>query len=104
MGIITKALAFTGYSTIGAAGGWALFTRGSKFVPVPANDHLLNSTWFARYNPEKNPPLVDLCVKRVPLDKIKPEYLASEGKLVEKFCAGVWGGYGQFSLLVVGVC
>lgn len=36
----------------------------------------------------------DLCVKRVPLTQIKPEYLEKEGKLVEKFCAGVWSGLG----------
>lgn len=49
---------------------------------------------FARYNPERNPTLSDLCVKRIPLSQIKPELLEKEGKLVEKFCAGVWGGLG----------
>jgi len=94
MGVIRTFLAFTGYSTIGAAGTWAFWTRGSKFVPVPANDYLLGSTWFARYNPDNNTPLVDICVRKVPLSQIKPEYLEKEGKLAEKFCAGVWGGLG----------
>ncbi|KAL1305540.1 hypothetical protein AAFC00_007150 [Neodothiora populina] len=94
MGVIRTFLALTGYSTVGAAGTWAFLTRGSKFVPVSANDSLLGSTWFARFNPDNNPPLFDVCVKKVPLSKIKPEYLENEGKLAEKFCAGVWGGWG----------
>lgn len=64
-------------------------------MPVPANDYLLGSTWFARYNPDNNPPLIDICVRKVPLSQIKPEYLGKEGKLAEKFCAGVWGGLGE---------
>lgn len=38
--------------------------------------------------------MTDLCVRRVPLTKIKPDLLEKEGKLVEKFCAGVWGSIG----------
>ena len=37
-------------------------------------------------------------MRKVPLSKIKPQLLEKEkeGKLVEAFCAGVWGGYGRF--------
>ena len=97
MGVIRTFLAVTGYSTVGAAGTWAFWTRGSKFVPVPANDYLLGSTWFARYNPDNNPPLVDICVRKVPLTQIKPEYLEKPDELATKFCAGVWGGLGKLS-------
>ncbi|GAB7352745.1 hypothetical protein MBLNU459_g3097t1 [Dothideomycetes sp. NU459] len=94
MGVIRSAIAVAGYGSLAGVGGWALWTRGSRFVPMNANDYIYNTTMFARYNPERNPTMSDLCVKRVPLSKIKPEYLEKEGKLVEKFCAGVWSGLG----------
>lgn len=62
-------------------------------------DYLFNHTLYARYNPENNPTTADVCVRRVPLDKIKPEYLEKEGKLAERFCAGVWSGFGTFTRL-----
>lgn len=34
-------------------------------------------------------------MRRIPLDQIKPELLEKKGKLVEAFCAGVWGGMGE---------
>ncbi|KAJ9631625.1 hypothetical protein H2203_000024 [Taxawa tesnikishii (nom. ined.)] len=89
MGVIRSLVALTGYSSLAGASAFALWSRGSKFVPVPANDYIYNTTLFARYNPEKNPTMTDLCVRRVPLTKIKPDLLEKEGKLVEKFCAGV---------------
>jgi len=98
MGFFRTLLAFTGYSAVGVATTWTVATRRSKFVPVPPNDYLLGSTLFARYNPEKNPALVDMCVRKIPLDKIKPEYLEKEGLLATKFCAGVWSGLGKRSI------
>lgn len=62
---------------------------------MSASDYIYNTTFYARNNPENNPTLSDLCVRKVPLSQIKPEYLEKEGKLVEKFCAGVWGGLGE---------
>lgn len=34
-------------------------------------------------------------MRRIPLDQVKPELLEKKGKLVEAFCAGVWGGMGE---------
>lgn len=96
MGVVRTLLAFTGYSTLGVAGTWTLLTRNSRFVPVPPNDYLVGSTWYARLNPNNNQPLLDLCVRRVPLSKIEPALLEKEGRLVEAFCAGVWGGLGMW--------
>jgi len=94
MGVFKSLSKVAAYGTIAGAGGWALYTRKSNFVPLSTSDYIYNTTFYARNNPERNPATADLCVRRVPLSEIKPEYLEKEGKLVEKFCAGVWGGLG----------
>jgi hypothetical protein len=75
-------------------------TRNSKFVPISSDDAIFSSTAYLHNNPNKNPQTKDLCVRKVPLSKIKPQLLEKEGegKLVEAFCAGVWGGIGQYIL------
>ena len=95
MGIFKTLSKAAAYGTVAGAGGWALYTRKSNFVPLSPSDYIYNTTFYARNNPERNPATADLCVRRVPLSEIKPEYLEKEGKLVEKFCAGVWGGLGE---------
>lgn len=95
MGVIRSLASLAVYGTAAGAGGWAFWTRNSKFVPMSTTDYIYNTTFFARNNPDNNPTTNDLCVRTVPLGKIKPEYLEKEGKLVEKFCAGVWGGLGE---------
>ena len=77
-----------------------LRTRNSKFVPISSDDAIFSSTAYLHNNPNKNPQTKDLCVRKVPLSKIKPQLLEKEGegKLVEAFCAGVWGGIGQYIL------
>lgn len=77
-------------------------TRNSKVMPIPPSDYIFANTLFARYNPNNNPVTQDICVRKVPLDKIKPELLEQEGKLVEAFCAGVWGGLGETLRFVLG--
>jgi len=94
MGVFKSLSKVAAYGTIAGAGGWALYTRKSNFVPLSTSDYIYNTTFYARNNPERNPATADLCVRRVPLSEIKPEYLEKEGKLVERFCAGVWGGLG----------
>ncbi|KAI5208979.1 hypothetical protein E4T39_00938 [Aureobasidium subglaciale] len=94
MGVIKSLSKVAAYGTVAGVGGWAVWTRKSHFIPLSPNDYIFNTTFFARNNPERNPTTSDLCVRKVPLSQIKPEYLEKEGKLVEKFCAGVWGGLG----------
>ncbi|KAJ7179586.1 hypothetical protein C8R46DRAFT_1212130 [Mycena filopes] len=90
---------FVLYTSVAGAAGFGSFlflTRKSRFIPFTFTaDPIFSSTYFKRFNPNQNTPgLADLCVRRVPLSKIKPELLAEEGKLVEGFCAGVWSGIG----------
>lgn len=81
----------------GAASTGAFFygVRNSKFVPFSVSDAIFNSAAYNKFNPEKNPSTKDLCVRKVPLNQVKPQLLEKEGRLVEAFCAGVWGGFGK---------
>ena len=96
MGIIRKTLNTLILGGAGGVGGFAFWTRNSKFVPIAADDPIFSSAAYLRNNPSKNPQTKDLCVRKVELSKIKPQLLEKEGegKLVEAFCAGVWGGIG----------
>lgn len=93
MPLLRKTLAVTGWTSLGAALAFTISTRKSTIHPVPETDYLLSTTLFARYNPNPNPSMRDICLRRVPLDRIKPELLAHEGRLVEAFCGAVWSGW-----------
>jgi len=95
MGVLKTLFAVGGYGSLAGIGGLALWTRRSSVLPLPQTDYLFNSTFYARYNPLQNPATSDVVVRRVPLTQIKPEYLEKDGKLVERFCAGVWTGIGR---------
>ena len=97
MGVIRTFLSTTILGGAGVAGGFAFWTRNSKFVPLSTADAIFSSPAYLKNNPNKNPVTQDLCLKKVPLSKIKPQLLEKEGKLVESFCAGVWGGLGMLS-------
>ncbi|KAK4545639.1 hypothetical protein LTR36_002592 [Oleoguttula mirabilis] len=99
MGLLRTTLAITGYTSLATAAAFYAITRHSKIRPVSSSDYLFNHTLYARYNPNNAPVTQDVCVRRVPIGKIKPELLSlgkegEEGRLVEAFCAGVWGGLG----------
>jgi hypothetical protein len=94
MGLIAKAIAATGWSSLAIAGTFVAMTRKNRILPVPASDYIFNSTHYARYNPYNSPVTQDICLRQVPLSQIDPAYLEKEGLLAEKFCAGVWSGLG----------
>jgi hypothetical protein len=96
MPILRTLLKITGFSTIGGTAIFLGATRHDKFIPFPADDPILSSTSYLRQNPNSNPQTRDICVRRVPLSKIRPALLEgkAEGKIVEAFCAGVWSGLG----------
>ncbi|KAJ7482233.1 hypothetical protein B0H11DRAFT_1723948 [Mycena galericulata] len=90
---------FLAVTSVGGAvgfGGFLFFTRKSRFVPFTlTTDPIFTSNHFKKFNPNENVPgLHDLCVRRVPLSQIRPELLKEDGKLAERFCAGVWSGFG----------
>ncbi len=71
------------------------WTRNSKFVPISSSDPIFSSVAYSQYNPNRNPATQDVCVRKVPLTKIKPQLLEKEGRLTEAFCAGIWSGLGM---------
>lgn len=96
MGLFSRLLKVSAAGTVASVGVFWGATRNDVFEHMDTSDPIFQSTFFKRFNPNRNPTLHDVCVRRIPLDKIKPELVEDKGKLVEAFCAGVWGGMGEF--------
>jgi hypothetical protein len=96
MGLIRKLTLGTGVLT-GLGMGY-LGAVTTIISPLPEDDPLWRSKSFAAYNSHRNPSTQDVCIKRIPLSKIKPELLQHEGDLALEFCRGVWGGLGERSM------
>ncbi|KAF4555393.1 Hypothetical protein D9617_2g053500 [Elsinoe fawcettii] len=94
MGILKQVFALTGWGTLAGAGSLAFYTRQSKIMPLPTSDYLQSTTLYSRLNVHNNQTMKDICIRKVPLSSIKPEYLEPDGKLAEKFCAGIWSTWG----------
>ncbi|KAL9088168.1 MAG: hypothetical protein Q9165_006295 [Trypethelium subeluteriae] len=94
MGILRTTTAIVGWGSLATAGTYVAMTRNSKFVAMATTDEIFTNAIYTRLNPERNPTFHDLCIRRVPLSKIRPELLEKDGKLAEQFCAGVWSGSG----------
>lgn len=84
------------YTGIATGTAFAAYVGGTTSViwPLPLDDPLWSSSVYARHNPHGNPSTQDVCIKRVPLSKIRPELLEKEGDLALEFCRGVWSGWG----------
>lgn len=93
MGIIKRTI----YGAVLTGTAFVGYVAGSTTIicPLPRDDPLLSSGIFARYNRHKNPSTQDVCIKRISLDKVRPELLQKEGDLVVEFCRGVWAGWGM---------
>ena len=75
-----------------------LAARNPVISPLPPNDPVWSSKVYKKQNPSRNPTTQDICVKRLPISKIKPELLKKDGDLALEFCRGVWGGLGLFTI------
>jgi hypothetical protein len=102
MGLISKVLKTTIVGGAATAGVFDFWTRKCQFVPFPVSDPILSSSALRKYNPNNNPAVRDLCIRKVPLSKIKPELLEKDGELVEAFTAGIWGGPGTYLFMHFG--
>ncbi|KAF3763442.1 hypothetical protein M406DRAFT_261325 [Cryphonectria parasitica EP155] len=91
MGIIKR----TFYTTVLTGTAFVGYIAGTTSIicPLPRDDPIWSSKTYARYNIYNNPTTQDVCIKRVPLDKIRPELLQKEGDLAVEFCRGVWAGW-----------
>lgn len=79
-----------GTSTAGAY----LAAKNPIISPLPASDSLWQSKLYRMHNPSGNPATQDVCVRRIPLSKIRPELITKEGDLALEFCRGLWSGWG----------
>jgi len=102
MSLFRKALGLTGWTSLGTVAAFAIYTRKSAIYDLEPTDYLLGTTILARFNPHNNKAIVqDVCVRKVPLGSIKEELLreGQEAKLVERYCGGVFGGWGMCLIL-----
>ncbi len=96
MGIVRKLTLCTGVlAGLGTGALGYLRTSTTIISPLPQDDPLWRSKSYAKYNTHHNAPMQDICVKRIPLDKIRPELLQHDGDLALEFCRGVWSGLGE---------
>lgn len=98
--LILAAKVAVGVSITGAA-SFHLVTRKCYFEPFgPDNGRsLYEHSLLKQINPWNKPGSADSCVREVPFDKLGKVLLedAKNGgtKLVERFIAGMWGGFGK---------
>ncbi|KAF5019321.1 hypothetical protein F66182_8678 [Fusarium sp. NRRL 66182] len=71
-----------------------LAAKNPVISPLPSNDPIWSTRLFRRGNPNGNPSTQDVCIKRVPFSKIRPELLSKESDLTLEFCRGLWSGWG----------
>lgn len=104
MGIIGRVLKLTTTGGVATIGAHLIWTRNSHVEPLPRTDYLFTSPWYKKFNPNENAVLRDDCIRKVPLSQIDPKLLEKKGKLVEHFCAGVWGGLGKLLTMFSQLC
>lgn len=93
MGIIrtTFLSSLVGTSTLAAY----LAAKNPVIAPLAASDPIWTSKVFKKHNPNGNPATQDICIKRIPCSKIRPELLEQPDALVTEFCRGVWSSWGE---------
>ncbi|OAA67807.1 hypothetical protein SPI_00002 [Niveomyces insectorum RCEF 264] len=92
MGLIRTTI-FTGLLGTSSVAAY-LAARNPVVSPLSSSDSIWTSSLYKKYNPSKNPAIQDVCIKRLPLRKIRPELLQKDGDLALEFCRGVWSGWG----------
>jgi hypothetical protein len=101
--LLFAAKAAAGVSVAGA-GTFHLVTRKCHFEPFgPENGKsLFQHPLLKQTNPWNKPVSYDSCVREVPFEKLDPTLIqdARNGgtQLIEKFIAGMWGGFGKNSI------
>jgi hypothetical protein len=99
LSILLQGTAVSALTTVGAFFVW---TKHCRFEEMdPATDPTFQSAFYRKFNATPNPTTHDVCVRRIPIFKLKRDLVddAAKGgtKLVESFCQGVWGGFGRSS-------
>lgn len=95
-----KILFRRGFSTSGGAlavttGTYLYTTWDVQAVPISnSSDPIFRNKHYRKCNPNDNPTVHDLHILKVPFSQIEPALLENQERLVERYCGGVWGGFG----------
>jgi len=100
--LLSKSLQGVGVLTFFSVTSFTVWTKHAHISSPadfnPSTDPLFRSEWYQRLNPRGHEATYDECVRRIGLQKIRPELVedarAGGSKLVEEFVRGVWGGPG----------
>jgi hypothetical protein len=97
----TKLIASGSIGVFTATAAFIVWTKHCDIQELPATDPLFTSRFYKQFNPNANPPLRDVCTRRIPVYHLRPDLLddVRDGgsKLVETFCGGIFGGTGMWS-------
>lgn len=96
----SKFLQGAGVTVFASIASFIVWTKHVHWEDISsATDPLFHSEIHKKYNPSLNQLMHDVCVRKIPAFKLKPELIqdAQDGgtKLVEEYCAGIWGGFGM---------
>ncbi|KAF4121997.1 hypothetical protein GMORB2_7590 [Geosmithia morbida] len=95
MGFIRAAFITSLVGAVGTSSFAAyLAAKNPVITPLSPTDPIWSSKVFKRYNPNRNPTQQDICIKRIPLSKVRPELLEKPGALATEYCRGVWTSLG----------
>ncbi|CAG8388967.1 unnamed protein product [Penicillium salamii] len=75
-----------------AAGSFFYTTRQIEAIELSPEDPIFKSKSHQEYNPNNNPTVHDLHIRRVPISQIDPTLLQNPDQLIERFSGGVWAG------------
>jgi len=82
-----------------ATGTFFYATRQIEAVQLSPSDSIFRSKYHRDYNPNNNPTVHDLHIRRVPISEIDPSLLQNQECLIERYTGGVWAGAGMYSSL-----
>ena len=90
----------TAVSLLVSLGGFTVYTKHVHWEDLqPSQDQLARTSYYRQFNPSLNPVLRDVAVRQLPIHKVDPELIqdakAGGTRLVERYCAGVYGGLGM---------
>ncbi|KAJ5343270.1 uncharacterized protein N7506_003094 [Penicillium brevicompactum] len=89
---VTKVLSLIPASGLLAVGTFFYTTRQIEAIELSPEDPIFKSKHHQKYNPNNNPTVNDLHIRKVPFSQIDPAYLENPERLIERFSGGVWAG------------
>lgn len=80
-------------------GAYLYTTWDIQAIPISSpSDPIFQNRHYRRCNPNDNPTVHDWHVRKVPFSQIDPVLLENPGRLVGRYCGGLWAGVGEYSI------